>query len=236
MILPVVLAIALAAPAGGYEATAAAVERGNAALRKQSWADAIMAYDEAERASADLQDPMRQKVRWAIAENRAWAALGLARAEGRLGPLKAVAQELAEIDVEGAPAPTVQRLQTVRREVEAELSKEAEPAPKGKLEPVTIAGIVVCASAAVAVAVMAAGLVIGAGAEDDYTAGPTRADRTDADDLGTRGNAMAFGGGLSAGLLLGAGASLLVIGRRIDVKGKEGASARVSPTGLTVRF
>ena len=236
MILPVVLAIALAAPPSGYEATAAAVERGNAALREQAWAEAIMAFDEAERASADLADPMRQKVRWAIAQNRAWAALGLARAEGRTGPLKAVANELAEVELDGAPPQTVQGLQAVRREVEAELSKEAAPARAGKLEPITIAGIVVSASAAIAVAVMAAGLVLGARAEDDYAAGPTRGERTDADNLGTRGNSMAFGGGLTAGLLLGAGASLLVIGRRIDVKGKEGASARLSPTGLTVRF
>jgi hypothetical protein len=236
VILPVALAIGLAAAPSEYEATARAVERGNAALRKRAWTEAIMAYDEADRASADLEERTRTSVRWAIAENRARAALGLAREEGRTGPLQAVAAELAALDLDGAPAPTKDRIEAVRREVEAELERAAAPSRAGKLEPLTIAGIVVCASAAIGVAVMVAGLVVGARAEDDYAQGPTRAARTDADKLGARGNSMAFGGGLSAGLLLGAGASLLVLGRNVDVRGKAGATARVSATGVTVRF
>lgn len=99
-----------------------------------------------------------------------------------------------------------------------------------------IAGIAVCASAAAPAIAAGAGLGLGRRAQQAYDDGPTRADRDRADRLGASANALAFGGALASAMLLGIGASLLVLGapRRPRTRAIQAALAP-GGAGLVVR-
>lgn len=186
---------------------------------------------------------MTERLRRTIAINQGIAAIELHRARNVTEPLEQAHARLHGIDRSAIADDAVRtQLDEVRAAVRRELSQStateasAHEAPK-KLPKTTVAGVAVLSSAAVGLGFMVTGLVQGSLAERDFERGPTRNDRVQADQSGAKANTMAFVGGLAAGILLGVGTALVVLGQRVDQRGHETARrSRIRVAPLQVRF
>lgn len=246
--LPIALSIviALGAPVPDAGPPPSARVEMDAALEHLSAGEPQRALAALGRADAALdgaeRSPQTQQLRATVAMNQGIAAIELHRAGGSIEPLERAHARLQAVDRQTlADADARESLDGVAHAVERELSRsESTPSEKSgetkKLPRTTIAGIAVMSSAAIGLGFMVTGLVQGALAERDYERGPTRNDRIQADQSGAKANTMAFVGGLAAGILLGAGAALLVLGQRVDQRGHETSRRRIRLAPMGVRF
>lgn len=244
-----------AEPGPSTDQTPAAASRGasDPALMQTeaAWSDARLAERDGETQAAVVHWSDAMASAAAIADTRArreWtdatlhnlvrSRVAAFRADGDRSHLTQARRDLAARA--SAPHPMPKSLAVWPAVLDAEDTPTVASATNDGPSPQRIAGIIVLAASAAPLAMFGAGLAIGARAHDDYDAGPTRADRDRADQRGATGNSLAFGGALSAAMLMGIGVGLLALsperwgrrGRRDKIR----ASASVGPGGSGVVF
>lgn len=223
-----------------WQRASASFERGGRHLRAGELEAAIEAYDRAAQEARRIDDAtVRRRVADAIAHNRALAHLRAYRA-GLGAPHLSTARSIVDARLRDGGAPPRSDALVALQAVLA-----AEPAPRTdaidealQRRRLTVAGIVVSSSAAAGLAMLTAGLVVGRRAESDFEGATTAGERDQARRTGARANGIALAGALTGAVLLGVGATLIVLGTRRDVVRARSTDRtwRWSAGGLQVRF